>query len=246
MNNSQDSLRDCPICHSLRWIVDLETNVAVPCECQKKLRLNNKLKFANIPETFKENRLSDFNIGCYKDKATIGIAIKTIKYWLDNLEDMKADGIGLYFYSSTKGSGKTKIATSIANELLHEHDMQVKFATSLDIISEIKSTWQNDNKEFRSEYRLIDYLTSTEVLVIDDFGTEHHKDWLDDKFYQIINTRYVNKLITIFTSNCSLDNLDYDERILNRIKERVYQIPFPEESVRDLIVEKRLTDLMKG
>ena len=72
------------------------------------------------------------------------------------------------------------------------------------------------------------YLTTVEVLVIDDFGAETHKDWIDDRFYQIINTRYVNKLITIFTSNDSLTNTDYDDRITSRIVERSFLLHFPE------------------
>ena len=36
----------------------------------------------------------------------------------------------------------------------------------------------------------------------------------------------------MYTSNLSLDDLRYDDRITNRIKERTFQLPFPEESVR--------------
>jgi DNA replication protein DnaC len=161
---------------------------------------------------------------------------------------MKAEGIGLYLFSETKGSGKTRMATSLANELMQEHDMTVRFTTSLDILSEIKATWNND-AEFKSGSQLLHYLNTAEVLVIDDFGTEATKDWIDERFYQIINTRYVNKLITIYTSNYSLDDLQYNDRITNRIKERVYQVRFPEESIRDGIAaarERRMFREMEG
>ena len=73
-------------------------------------------------------------------------------------------------YSETKGYGKTRMATSLANELIHEHDMTVRYTTSVEIISEIKASWNND-AEFQSESQLLRYLTNAEVLVIDDFGT---------------------------------------------------------------------------
>ncbi len=82
--------------------------------------------------------------------------------------------------------------------------------------------------------------------VIDDFGTENAKDWKNEKFYSIINGRYVEKKITIFTSNFSLDDLSYDDRIINRIKERVLQIPFPEESIRETLAKKLKEELREG
>lgn len=204
--------------------------------------LNNRIKFANIPEAFKDIRLSSFKTGYYGNKSIISEVVDTIKYYLENIDEMKEEGIGLYFWSSTKGSGKTRMATSLANEFIYNHDMSVKFATSLDILSEIKKTWEDEET---SESKLLDYLTSCEVLVIDDFGTEAHKEWIDDKFYQIINKRYIGKLITIFTSNYGLDELNYDDRITNRIKERVYQVHFPEESIRESIAVARHTKMMK-
>lgn len=233
----------CKICNNTGWIVD-ENNVAVPCKCRSKRILNNRIKFASIPEAFKDIRLSTFSLSYYSDKATINEVVQTVKYYLNNLDEMELEGVGLYLYSATKGSGKTRLATSLANELIYEHDMGVRFATSLDIIQEIKSTW-NKSEETYSESKLIHYLTTVEVLVIDDFGTEVHKDWIDDKFYQIINKRYIEKLITIFTSNYSLSELEYDSRITNRIKERVYQVHFPEESLRDSIAVARQVKMLK-
>ena len=50
--------------------------------------------------------------------------------------------------------------------------------------------------------------------------------------------------MTIFTSNESLETLQYDDRITNRIKERTYQITFPEESVRDHIAERHKAEII--
>jgi DNA replication protein DnaC len=205
----------------------------------------NRLKFANLPDGLKDVRLNSFTISAYKDdksRQTIRNSCNAIKYWLDNFDNMKERGMGLYLFSLAKGSGKTRMAASIANELINEKKVMVKFATSMQIIDEIKSSW---NKEHGvSESKLLDQLVTTEVLVIDDFGTERATDWTGEKFYSIINGRYADKKITIFTSNMSLTDLKYDDRITNRIKERNYLIPFPEESVRDHIAEKNRTEIL--
>jgi DNA replication protein DnaC len=215
-----------------------ENNNAIPCKCYQERIKRNKIEFANIPLAFKDIRLNSFHVGYYNDKKTITEVVNLVKYYLENLDTMRDEGIGIYFYSEVKGSGKTRLAASIANELIYEYGINTRFVTSLDIISEIKATWGNET-EFSSESQLMKYLTTVDVLVIDDFGTEQHKEWLDDKFYQIINKRYIDKLITIFTSNYELNQLQYDSRIINRIVERVYQVHFPEESLRDGIATAR-------
>ena len=135
------------------------------------------------------------------------------------------------------------MAASIANELINNMDMQVKFAVSTYILSEIKRSWGKDS--LYTENSLIDALTASQVLIIDDFGTENVNGWVGEKFYHIINERYINKKVTIFTSNESLKTLKYDDRITNRIKEMTYQIQFPEESVREYIAQRNNEEMLK-
>ena len=123
------------------------------------------------------------------------------------------------------------LITALANELINKHKRYVKFATSLDILGEIRATYDKRSEE--TESRLLKDLADTEFLVIDDFGTERITDWVGDMFYQIINNRYINKKVTFFTSNSDLKTLKYDDRITNRIRERSYLVHFPEESVRE-------------
>ena len=79
--------------------------------------------------------------------------------------------------------------------------------------------------------------------MIDDFGLEAVKDWIVEKLYQIINARYIDNKITIYTSNSNPDALEYGDRIINRIKEKSYILAFPNESVRNYIAEQNMADL---
>lgn len=214
---------------------------------------SRRLQFAELPEVFKDVKLSNFNLQIYRtieSRNLIAVAAKTITYYLENFDEMKNRGMGLYLFSETKGSGKTRMVVGIANSLLKNH--QVKFAGSTTIIKEIKRTWnKRPGEDGTNESQLLDSLATVEVLIIDDFGTEtagreNPVGWINDKFYQIINDRYVGKKVTIFTSNESLDRLQYDDRITNRIKERTYQIAFPNESVRDYIAENNKQELINN
>lgn len=241
----------CPRCHGAGWIFwrdddGLEYGRRCDCGIVERQIMEHKLEFASIPEAFKTLDLRSFRVDVYRNDGSRRIIRDTcaaIKYYLDSFENMRKDGMGLYLYSGTKGSGKTRMAASIANELIHVHQMQVKFAGSMQIVNEIKATWDDRG---RSESALLNALASVQVLVIDDFGTELPKDWIGERFYSIINGRYQDKLITIFTSNMSLADLRYDDRITNRIKERTFQLPFPEESIRELIAEQNRRALVAG
>lgn len=242
----------CPICKNVGWIIkpDGGQGVAVECKCGlvKKEKMKGRLTFANIPEAFKDIRLNSFDTHAYSmedSQNRAKIALKCIKYWLSEFEELKERGMGLYLYSKTKGSGKTRMAVSIANELMNNKGCQVKFCTSLQILNEIKSTW--DKQSAGNEGKLLNFLSTSEILIIDDFGTEQSdKPWINERFYQIINNRYIDKKVTIFTSNERIDLLKYDDRITNRIKERVFQVPFPEESIRDIIAQNNMEELIKG
>lgn len=241
---------ECPKCHGAGYYMEFEGDVqyAVECQCgiRKKTILQNQLKFAEIPETFRNSNFGDLKSSVYlntESRKIFSQAAKAINYWVSNISEMQESGIGLYIFSNTKGSGKTLTVCSLANELMRKHQKLVKFTTSLRILDEIKATWgENGN----AEGKLIEDLSRAEILIIDDFGADSGKDWINERFYSIINGRYVEKKVTIFTSNCQISELKYDERITNRILERSLQIPFPEESVREHIAEHLRMKMIQG
>lgn len=243
MKNSQDDCLTrndtpvCPMCKGTGWTF-IDDNTVIECDCGLRQRqvLDSKLRFATIPLTYRNVRIEDISTSYYKSKdnaAAMKANIEFVRRYLDNLDENTANGKGLFFWSKTKGSGKTMMATALANELINRYQRNVKFATSLDILDAIKSTYGKRDSE-DTEDTLIKDLVNTGYLIIDDFGTERNTDWAGEKFYQIVNKRYINKKVTFYTSNHNLETLKYDDRITNRIKERSFVLSFPEESVREV------------
>lgn len=228
----------CQKCHGHEFLLKTDEEgrtYAVDCECREIQKSKRRLRFAELPEMFKSADLKIFNnLDAYKipkSRDTINVARARVKDYLINFEQHREQGKGLYLYSSTKGSGKTTMAAGIANYLINVKRVQVKFAVSITILNEIRATY--DKQSEYTENNLLDHLVNTEVLIIDDFGTESITNWVEEKFYHIINERNLNNKITIYTSNYALENLKYDERIKSRIGYKVFKIEFPEESVRD-------------
>lgn len=230
--NSKDS--ECPECHGTEWILSEDENgctQARPCKCRERNQMSRRIKFAEIPEAYKGMGLKNFSLSVYQTisgRNAVSAACRTIKKYLDGFHDAYSEGLGLYLYSETKGSGKTRMAASIANELVKQYP--VKFAVSTEILNEIRKTY--DRESGMTESRVLDALVEVDILFIDDFGAENMTGWVNDKFYHIVNERYINKKVTFFTSNEAVENLKYDGRIKSRVQERTYQVPFPEESVR--------------
>lgn len=231
------------------WVKDENgCDWAKPCICRKEKIENKRISFANLPEAFKGMMLENFHNDIYrqdKSRKDINILLKAIRLYLDQIESHKGTGKGLYIYSDEKGSGKTRMAASIANELMKNHDTKVKFATSSRIVQEIRSTFDKETRTI-TQTELIAALQMTEVLIIDDFGIEKISGFVNENFYNIINERYNSKRITIYTSNYALNDLPYEDRIKSRVKETSFIMHFPEESVRDYIADHDNAEMIKS
>ena len=224
------------------------------CECGKlqRERIAGRLKFAAIPKEFEGQTVENFRTDCYstpQNRELATMAKHLASEYVRQFPEIRETGKGLYFHSGVKGSGKTRLAVSIANDLITQRMIGAKFATTIQILDQIKSTWgeksrDRDRMEQVSEQRLIDDIISVPVLVIDDIGVEQPKDWVNERFYNIINGRMIEKRITIFTSNYRMDDLKLDDRIVNRIEKMALPIEFPAESIRSAIARKENSDLL--
>ena len=91
----------------------------------------------------------------------------------------------------------------------------------------------------------LEALYTASVLVIDDIGVQMSKEWSDTVFYRLVNARYNNRLVTIYTSNQECKNLKMDERIIDRIESTTYPVPLPEEPIRSRKRAEKRSQLME-
>lgn len=222
------------------------------CGLLRRERLARKLTFAAIPKEFEGQSVGNFRTDLYsegRNRNLAGMAKRLASEYVRQFAEISGDGKGFYFHSGVKGSGKTRLAASIANDLIAQHKAVVKFATTLQILDQIKKAWggkagSRDEAWEASEQKLVNDIISVPVLVIDDIGVEQSKDWVNERFYNIINGRMVEKRVTIFTSNYRMEKLRLDDRIVSRIEKMAFPVEFPGESVRREIARKENGDLL--
>ncbi|WP_408956207.1 ATP-binding protein [Natroniella sp. ANB-PHB2] len=221
--------------------------VAVECECREQRLLSNKLEFATIIDEFQNTRIDDYKTDSqhYKKDKSIQRAKmckKSAQSYVNRFEEMKGKRKGLYFYSQMAGSGKTMLVSAIGNELIHKHKASVKFATAGDLLNAIRSTYSNPDL---SCHDLIDAARKVEVLILDDMGQQSIKSDTNDHLFDILNHRVNRDVVTIFSSNCKIEDLPYNFRIRDRITKMAIPIESPNESVRKNLAQQENDELLR-
>ena len=157
-----------------------------------------------------------------------------------NFRAFQREGRGLYFYSSTKGSGKTMIACAVANEILKSNDISVKFIGVTDYVELVKERDENSREYLKS-------ILEAGLLILDDVGAQvENKDWITTALFRLIDRRYVNHLPTIFTSNIRMEDLKTDPRISDRIYAVSVPVIMPEINVRRQTADSHTKEFLKS
>ena len=208
-----------------------------PCSCvdirNNQLLKNNK-KFSAVPLLYEDALFENFRTDIYSvlgARQTAFNAKRSAEQYVQKFQKFESVGMGLYIYSDSRGSGKTRLSSTIANELTML-GIRVKFDSANRILSEVQKAW---NDSSISEKEILDRYTEPRLLIVDDLGARSGKDWMDEKFLMIIDSRYQHKKPTIFTSNYTVDRLPFkDNRIMDRLGDvdRFYFIKLPNETIR--------------
>jgi DNA replication protein DnaC len=109
------------------------------------------------------------------------------------------------------GCGKTHLAAAIANFAVGM-GVPTLFLTVPDLLDMLRFSYDSEDTTFEQRFNEI---RNASLLVLDDFGTQNATAWAQEKLFQIINYRYINKLPLVITTNLSLDEID--ARIRSRV-----------------------------
>lgn len=109
------------------------------------------------------------------------------------------------------GSGKTHLAAAIANFAVGM-GVPTLFLTVPDLLDALRVSYNSEDTTFEERF---DQIRNARLLVLDDFGTQNATGWAQEKLFQIVNYRYINKLSTVVTTNLSLDEIE--ARIRSRL-----------------------------
>lgn len=111
------------------------------------------------------------------------------------------------------GSGKTHLAAAIANFAVSV-GVPTLFITVPDMLDTLRFAYSDPEVTFEERFEEI---RRAPLLVLDDFGTHNATAWAQEKLFQILNYRYINRLSLVVTTNLPMD--DIEGRIRSRLED---------------------------
>ena len=180
----------CEYCFGTGTRIDPEKG-AVPCPCQTPDRSRKLAAAARIPLRYINCSLDNFKS---EQNSSQNIAFR---YASRLVLDYPAVDRGLLFMGAA-GVGKTHLAVAIIKGLLTK-GFACLFTEFGSLLKEIQGSYNPISKS--SELRVLAPVYQADVLVLDELGATMPTDWVRDTMYQIINKRYNDKKLTVFTTN---------------------------------------------
>lgn len=190
------------------------------CSCIKNLVAQLSAKRMNAGSQIQLCSFETFQVNYYQGRTADETAqnreimSKILQYCKRYSADFSLSSHNVLMFGKT-GLGKTHLSLSIANEIL-KNGFNVLYDSTLNYLRKIeKEHFGRDS----SNVDTLEMLLSSDLLILDDLGSEFDTPFYISTMYNIINTRMSRGLPTIISTNLSHEGIQkkYDDRIVSRL-----------------------------
>jgi len=245
---------DCVRCYGTGYHVQADADGverARACGCRDGRKESVLLEAARIPRRYEGCTLENYEGAHDPSQQTAH------QFARQFVKEYPGSETGLLF-TGVCGTGKTHLAVAILRSLIVERGVQCLFYDFQDLLKEIQASYRPDSTA--SEMDILQRVFTCDVLLLDDLGAQKPTAWVRDTVGHIINNRYNNRRIILFTTNRKDVPEDSATRrsepteatlldqIGHRIHSRVYEmcrvIPFEGKDYRKTLKQPALRSLM--
>jgi DNA replication protein DnaC len=183
----------CPLCDDTGWKATDEDGVrsVARCDCWRDQVGETRLAGARIPKRYQHCTLANFVAYNESLERAVALAGRVAPTY-----PVVSKGL---FFEGQPGVGKTHLGVAILKQVIQTTGARGLFYDTRDLLRVIRSTY--DPSIRTTELEILRPVMTADLLVLDDLGAEKTSEWVDETMNLIVNTRYNERRLTIFTSN---------------------------------------------
>lgn len=186
------------------------------CKCLRELFILENVKSSGIGKLIEKQSFDNFDLERYRSNEQ---NYERMKHNLETAKDFVRDfgkGPSTLLFTGETGTGKTHLTTAIAKALI-EKGVEVLYDSAQNIVSAFE--YDRFKNAYGHEEPKADRYLSSELLIVDDLGTEFINQFTVSAIYNLINTRQNKGLFTVISTNLAPSELarKYDDRIYSRL-----------------------------
>ena len=216
-DDNGSSLTECPKCFGTGMEI-VKGKGARICACRKLRSTMGQFAKVRLPK-----RYDGYHFSTYKPQNPT--QREALQRAMNLTHEFPAVDQGLLLMGSV-GVGKTHLAVSILKGLT-ERGFNCLFYEFGSLLKQIQDSYNIHTHT--SELSVLSPVLNADVLVLDELGASKPTDWVRDTMAHVINTRYNDKKLTVFTTNYLDERKNdreeiLDDRIGTRLRSRLYEM----------------------